>query len=55
MEDAKIAAVLSYIRREWGHAADPVSVDQVDEVRRETQGRRLPWTAKELSIKKETN
>ncbi len=55
LEDAKIAAVLSYIRREWGHAADPVSDDRVAEIRRETQGRGLPWTAKELSvIKKET-
>ena len=48
LEDAKIAAVLSYIRREWGHEADPVSEDRVAHIRRETQDRGLPWTAEEL-------
>lgn len=49
LEDAKIAAVLSYIRREWGHQAEPVTVDHVTQIRQETSGRLVPWTEKELS------
>ena len=49
LEDAKIAAVLSYIRRAWGHEAEPVSKDRVAEIRRATAGRVLPWTETELS------
>ena len=48
LKDDEIASVLSYIRREWGHQADPISAAQVARVRRDTDGRRLPWTAEEL-------
>lgn len=48
LTDAEVAAVLTYIRREWEHAADPVDEELVAKVRRETDGRAELWTAKEL-------
>jgi mono/diheme cytochrome c family protein/glucose/arabinose dehydrogenase len=50
LDDEQIAAVLTYIRREWGHAADPVEPKAVKDVRGATSGRREAWTAKELEI-----
>jgi mono/diheme cytochrome c family protein len=50
LDDAQIAAVLSYIRREWGHAEEPVSADRVAKIRLETKDRAGPWTAKELTV-----
>jgi mono/diheme cytochrome c family protein len=50
LDDAQIAAVLSYIRREWGHAEEPVSADRVAKIRLETKDRAGPWTAKELAV-----
>lgn len=49
LNDEKIASVLSYIRRAWGHQADPVSAERVAEIRRATQRRSLPWTERELA------
>ncbi|RKX35622.1 MAG: cytochrome C [Verrucomicrobia bacterium] len=46
--DGDIAAVLSYIRQEWGNAADPVSPETVAAVRAETADRTTAWTAAEL-------
>ncbi|MBL8761774.1 MAG: hypothetical protein JNL50_10775 [Phycisphaerae bacterium] len=46
--DDDIAAVLTFVRRSWGHAAPPVSPDVVRDVRRANQGRAFPWTRKEL-------
>ena len=46
--DQDIADVLTYIRREWEHGADPVSVETVAGVRQETKGRGEMWTVKEL-------
>ncbi len=46
--DADVAAVLTYIRREWDNSGDPVPVDVVTRVRAETRGRKSPWTAAEL-------
>ncbi|MFH1499326.1 MAG: cytochrome c [Verrucomicrobiota bacterium] len=45
--DEKIAAVLTYIRQEWGNAAEPISAAKVKEIR-EADGRTKPWTAEEL-------
>ena len=45
--DEKIAAVLSYIRQEWGNHADPISTEQVTAVR-VREGERRPWTQDEL-------
>ncbi len=48
MDNENIASVLTYIRREWDHAADPVTVTNVSRVRVMTQGRSRPWTEMEL-------
>jgi mono/diheme cytochrome c family protein/glucose/arabinose dehydrogenase len=46
--DEDLAAILTYVRREWGHGAEPVSPDEVRIVR-EGDGRRArAWTAAEL-------
>ncbi len=47
-DDTQIAAILTYIRREWGHTADPVTPAAVKKAREETKTREEPWTEKEL-------
>ena len=49
MDDASIAAILTYIRNEWGNQAEPVSPRLVGATRHQTQGRVFPWTAEELN------
>ncbi len=51
LTDEQIAGVLTYVRREWDHEADPVSVDLVKKVRAEHKGRTDAWTEPELSKK----
>jgi mono/diheme cytochrome c family protein len=46
--DEDVAAVLTYIRREWEHNAAPVPVEAVERVRDQIKTRTEPWTAKEL-------
>ena len=46
--DEDIASVLTYVRREWGHGASPVSPAQVGRERTEQSGRTLPWKVEEL-------
>jgi len=48
LDDEKIAAVLSYVRRAWGNAAMPVEPSLVASVREASAGRALPWRAEEL-------
>lgn len=48
MDDAAITAVLTYIRNEWGNNAGPIPRGLVGKTRHTTQGRVVPWTAKEL-------
>ena len=48
LEDRPIAAVLSYIRSEWGHDAAPISPAQVAAIRAETKDRQQAWTAAQL-------
>lgn len=43
----KIAAVLTYVRQEWGNQAPPVTVEKVNEIRGK-EGNRAAWTAAEL-------
>jgi mono/diheme cytochrome c family protein len=45
--DDKIAAVLTYIRQEWGNKAGPISTDLVAAVRAK-EGDRKQWTSEEL-------
>jgi mono/diheme cytochrome c family protein len=46
--DADVAAVLTYIRREWEHGASPVTPEEVAKIRALTQGRAKAWTEAEL-------
>lgn len=47
-QDEHIAAILSYARREWEHAGDPVTPADVAAARKAFGDREAPWTAKEL-------
>ncbi len=49
LSDAQIAAVITYIRREWGHTASPVTEIEVRELRQSTSWHKGPWTEAELS------
>jgi mono/diheme cytochrome c family protein len=44
LKDEQIAAVLSYVRQEWGNRADPVSMELVAKLRKADE-RKQPWTA----------
>lgn len=47
--DEKIAAVLTYVRQEWGNSAPAITPEKVKEVRTgAAAGRTTPWTAAEL-------
>jgi mono/diheme cytochrome c family protein/glucose/arabinose dehydrogenase len=48
LDDQQIAAVLTYIRRAWGHAAAPVEPNTVAQIRAETESREEAWTESEL-------
>ncbi|MFM1852371.1 MAG: hypothetical protein RIS54_2055 [Verrucomicrobiota bacterium] len=45
--DEKIAAVLTYIRQEWGNTAGPIETAKVTELRLKEEGRK-EWTEAEL-------
>jgi len=49
MTNQNLAAVLTYIRREWGHGAEPVKHESVEKIRTTTKARLLPWTVEELA------
>jgi mono/diheme cytochrome c family protein len=46
--DKKIAAVLTYIRQEWGNKAPEITPDQVAAARKEFASRTEPWTAADI-------
>ncbi len=48
MDDADIAAILTYIRNEWGNQAKPVTSSTVGSTRHTSQGRVMPWTVNDL-------
>jgi mono/diheme cytochrome c family protein len=48
LDDEQIAAVLTYIRREWGHSYEPVKPELVKKVRAKTEERIEAWTEQEL-------
>jgi len=51
--DEKIAAVLTYVRQEWGNSAPPVTKEKVTEIRtKAAAGRTAPWTSAELEAVK---
>ena len=45
--DYKVAAVLTYIRQEWGNQASPITTEQVTAIRNK-EGDHKPWSAAEL-------
>ena len=47
--DEQIAAVLTYIRREWGQAGTAVDAATIAGVRAKTASRTRPWTGEELT------
>src|SRR5690606_27318121 len=49
LKDEAIAAILTYIRNEWGNQAGAVDRRTVGNIRLTTQGRVVPWTAAELN------
>jgi mono/diheme cytochrome c family protein len=49
LDDEQIAAILTFVRRSWGHSSSPVSAAQVHVVRGETKLRQEPWTEAELA------
>jgi mono/diheme cytochrome c family protein/glucose/arabinose dehydrogenase len=49
LSDDQIAAVLTYVRREWGNAGTAVDAAAVADVRKATAGRSRPWTDQELA------
>jgi mono/diheme cytochrome c family protein len=48
LSDAEVAAVLTFLRRSFGHALSPVGVGLIEEVRGASLGRDRPWTEAEL-------
>jgi mono/diheme cytochrome c family protein/glucose/arabinose dehydrogenase len=48
MSDADVAAVLTYVRRSWGHTASAVTPAAVAETRKAVAARLRPWTNAEL-------
>jgi len=48
LNDEQIAAVLTYVRREWGHIGSAVDAAEVREARSAGTGRTRPWTNDEL-------
>ena len=43
-----LAAIMTYIRQEWGHNASPVDPGLVGKIRVMSQGKITPWTVEEL-------
>ncbi len=48
LDDEGIAAILTWVRRQWGHGAEPIDPKAVTELRQLTAGRTLPWTVETL-------
>jgi mono/diheme cytochrome c family protein/glucose/arabinose dehydrogenase len=48
LTDIQVASVLTYVRREWGHAGAPVEAATIAAVRDLTRDRTRPWTHDEL-------
>jgi mono/diheme cytochrome c family protein/glucose/arabinose dehydrogenase len=48
LDDQQVADVLTFLRREWDHGADPVDGSVVTQIRNATRGREDAWTSAEL-------
>ena len=49
LDDQQLAAILTYVRSAWGHAASPIAAEAVARVRAASEGRSSPWTREELA------
>jgi mono/diheme cytochrome c family protein len=49
LDDQQLAAILTYIRSAWGHAASPIAPEAVGRVRAGSEGRKIQWTRDELA------
>ncbi|MES2692013.1 MAG: HEAT repeat domain-containing protein [Verrucomicrobiota bacterium] len=50
LDDQQISSILTYLRREWGHTADPVEPEQVKAIRAKTMGHSDAWSPEELNL-----
>ena len=48
LKDDQVAAVLTYVRNEWGNKASPINKDFVAKIREQNKDRTEAWTQKEL-------
>lgn len=48
LDDEAVAAVLTFLRRSWGHEEDPVAAAVVEDARRDTASRDEPFTDADL-------
>jgi mono/diheme cytochrome c family protein len=48
LSDEDVAAVVTYIRREWDHNASPVETKAITDLRAKYKDRFIPWNADEL-------
>lgn len=48
LKDEQIAAILTYIRNEWGNSAPPITAEQVAKIREETASQTEPYTQNQL-------
>lgn len=48
LTDKQIAAVLTYIRQEWGNKAEPIAPEQIATARKEFKDRTESWTAADI-------
>lgn len=51
VNDEDLAAILTYIRRAWGNAAEPIDSALIAAEREASKDRKFPWTASELAGK----
>ena len=49
LDDASIAAALTFVRRSWGHGASAVTTDEVAAARQKYESRSSPWTESDLA------
>ncbi|MBL9188618.1 MAG: c-type cytochrome [Opitutaceae bacterium] len=49
LNDEQVSAILTYLRREWGHAASPVDPSTVATIRSATAGQTDAWSPEELN------
>jgi mono/diheme cytochrome c family protein/glucose/arabinose dehydrogenase len=50
LNDEQVSAILTYVRREWGHTAAPVEPETVARIRAATAGHSDAWSPEELNL-----